>query len=605
MFTRKRWIHLFALIVVGSVVLSACGPTTPQVVKETVVVEKPVVETVVVEKEKVVKETVVVEKVVTAMPEPEVSGPTGTIIISQGNDADNLDPLLHTSHSSLNVYQQMCQALVESDVWTGDPIPVLATDWELVDDYTWRFKIRPDVKFHNGEVMTTEDVAYNFNRILTEEKQRQPTCHKILKKDEETGLGGGATVIDDEWVEIRINQIFPAFLDACVQQIDIVSKKAVEEVGIDEHNQHPICAGPFKFAEWVKDDHLTMEAFEDYWGEPARIKTVIWRPIADSSTRIAALEAGDVDLIVNTPPLDADRFDADPNDGIYMANAFGRRSMYLGINTYLEPFHDVRVRQAVGHAIDKETLVNAVLNGHGRLEGSPLVRENLYSVHIDPWPYDLEKVKALLKEAGWEDTDGDGVAECHGCEGPEGYYKEGDDLVVDFDVPHGRYNMDREVGEAIAGMLGKAGFKVNLMVAEWGSFYQKFLAAGKDPDTGIPGGKTRDKSVNNLYWVGSGKMAAPDDYFNIMWHSTGRAMFYVNPDVDALIDAATGTYSEVERTKLFAELQELVFNSAVQIFIYQQHDLYGVRDRLKFTATPDERIWIHPYAGGEMAEIVK
>lgn len=528
----------------------------------------------------------------------------GEVTVSQATDADILEPLMISVTAAGNVEQQMCQPLIASNPFTADPVPVLATEWERVDDYTWRFKIREGVKFHNGNVMTTEDVAYSYNRVLTEEKNRMYTAKRIMEEDPDTGRGGGATVIDDEWVEVKTNQIYPSFLDGVVSGIKIVNKAHIDEVGFDAHNLAPVCTGPYKFVEWVKDDHITMEAFEDYWGEKPKVKTVIWKPIPDGSTRVAALEAGDTDIIINVPPLEADRFEADQDDGIYMANVFSRRSLYVGINTFLEPFHDVRVRQAVGYAIDKETIISQVLNGHGNLMGSPLVPENYgYDPSVTPWPYDVEKAKELLREAGWYDDNGDGVAECHGCEGPEGYYKEGDDLVIDFDVPHGRYNMDREVGEAIAGMLPAAGFKVNLKIAEWAAFYQIYLAASPDPDTGIPGGKTRDKGCNGLFWLGTGKDATPDGYFITYWHSKGRHFYFEDDEIDSLIDQASSTYDDAERKRLFSELQHKTKESAHMIFVYQQQDLYGVREGVKFTASPDEGIWLHPYTGGKMLEV--
>jgi peptide/nickel transport system substrate-binding protein len=601
MFSTKRWVSLFALLIVGGLILSACGPApTPEVIEK--VVTQVVKETVIVE-----GTPKVVEKVVTATPEPaEPSGASGTVVVSQETDAQNLDPILGTdSHASQNVYHQICEGLVEFHAFTGEAIPVLATEWELVDDYTWHFKIRRGVKFHNGDEMTVEDVAYSFNRILTAPRTNLYTCKQVMQKDEETGLGGGATAIDEDWVEIKLNAIFPAFLDACLSDVDIVNKKVVEEIGLDEHNLHPVCTGPYKFVEWVRDDHLTMEAFEDYWGEPPKVKTIIWKPIPDNAARVAALEAGDTDIVVNVPPLDADRFDEDPNDGIYMSMDFGRRNIYIGVNTFLEPFHDIRVRHAVAYAIDKEAIVNEVLNGHGRLLGSHLVPANQHYLDLAPWPYDLEKAKELLQEAGWEDMDGDGVAECHGCTGPEGFYKEGDELVIDFESPTGRYNMDREVAEAVAGMLAQAGFKVNHRPMEFSAFIQIYNGAKPDPETGEAGGKTRDKGNNGLYLLGSGKRAVPDEYFTKMWHSEGMHYYYENPEMDALIDKATGTYDEEERARLWADVQRMAYDEAFMINLYQQQDLYGVRDRVKFSATRDEYLWLHSNSGGLMVEIVK
>ena len=471
------------------------------------------------------------------------------VVVSQATDADTLHPILISSTNSEMIARLMLEGLYETDPKTGKPIPLVAESYTNPDPKTWEFKLRKGVKFHNGEPVTAQDVAYSYEVAVEDPKTRLSTVKGNVE---------GSEIVDDSTIRIKTKVIYPAFLDNLAQDVRIIPANYTKQVGTDGFNLKPIGTGPYKFVEWIKDDHLTMVRNDDYWGEKPSIKEIVWKPIPDAATRVAALETGQSDLIVHLPPTEAQRLEG--HRELTVSKVPSMRTIYIGMNTGTgkaqtvdEPLKDVKVRQAVQRAIDYDAIIRDVLKGDGLRVASTLVPSNWgFDKDLKPVEYNPEEAKKLLAEAGY----------------PNG-------LTLDFDVPSGRYLLDREVGEAVAGQLAKVGIKTNLQIQEWGAFYDKYLGL-------------KDKG---LFLLGVGKDIYPDGHFFTYYHSKGRGFYFQDPEVDGLIDKSLSTLDENTRLDAFKQLQKMLLDKAHWAYLYQQMDIYGARNRLQFEPTADE--WMH------------
>jgi len=471
------------------------------------------------------------------------------IIVSQATDADTLHPILISSTNSEMIARLMLEGLYETDPTTGKPIPLLAESYSNPDPKTWEFKLRKGVKFHNGEPVTVQDVAYSYEVAVNDPKTRLSTVKGNVE---------GTEIVDEATVRVKTKVIYPAFLDNLAQDVRIVPANYTKQAGTDGFNLKPIGTGPYKFVEWMKDDHLTLVRNDDYWGEKPSIKEIVWKPIPDAATRVAALETGQSDLIVHLPPTEAQRLEG--HRDLKVSKVPSMRTIYIGMNTGTgkaqvvdDPLKDVKVRQAVQRAIDYDAIIRDVLKGDGLRVASTLVPANWgFDKDLKAVEYNPEEAKKLLAEAGY----------------PNG-------LTLDFDVPSGRYLLDREVGEAVAGQLAKVGIKTNLQIQEWGAFYDKYLGL-------------KDKG---LFLLGVGKDIYPDGHFFTYYHSKGRGFYFQDAEVDGLIDKSLSTLDENVRLDAFRQLQKALIDKAHWAYLYQQMDIYGARNRLQFEPTADE--WMH------------
>jgi len=468
------------------------------------------------------------------------------VVVSQATDADTLHFILLSSTNSQMIARLIMEGLYETDPLSGKFIPVLAESYRNPDPKTWEFKLRRGVKFHNGDPVTVQDVAYSYDIAVNDPKSRLSTIKPNIE---------GTEIVDDSTIRIKTKVIYPSFIDNIASSVKIIPANYAKQVGTDGFNLKPIGSGPYKFVEWAKDDHLTLTRNDDYWGDKAKIKEIVWKPIPDAATRVAALETGQSDLIVHLPPTEAQRLQASRDMTIKKVPSM--RTIYIGMNTGTgkaetvdEPLKDVRVRHAIQRAIDYDAIIRDVLKGDGIRVASTLVPANWgFDKDLKPIDYSPDEAKKLLAEAGY----------------PNG-------ITIDFDVPSGRYLLDREVGEAVAGQLAKAGIKTNLAIQEWGAFNDKYLGL-------------KDKGI---YLLGVGKDIYPDGHFFTYYHSKGRGFYFSDPDVDGLIDKALSTLDESVRMDAFKQLQRVLQDKAHWAYLYEQMDIYGFRNRLQFEPTPDE-----------------
>jgi peptide/nickel transport system substrate-binding protein len=467
------------------------------------------------------------------------------ITVAQGVDTESGDAGNLNATPSVNFGMAVYDRLVDRAP-DGSFVPGLATDWASIDDRTWEFNLREDAVFHDGTPVTADDVVFTFERLFTGDYGASNNIVPI----------SGVEKVDDFTVRLTTEEPYAALLARTVFA-HIAPKHYVEQVGDEEFALNPIGSGPFKFVEWSRDERLVVEAFDDYWGGRPVADQIVFRPISENSTRVAALRTGEVDIIVNVPPDVVPEVEGD--DCCVMAPVPSVRVMFVGMNAFTPPLDDPRVRQALNYAVDKKTLMETILSGmaYDHDGKSLLFGPSNFGYKnpgdIDDYEYDPEKARQLLAEAGY----------------PDG-------ITLKFEGPRGRYMQDAELTEAIAGMLAEAGIQTELTISEWGTFWPKTVGGEQE----------------HLWFLGLGNSILDAEYYyNLYLSSEGRG-YYHSPEIDELI-RATGTIMDPdEREEALHQLhKKLVEEEAPWIFLWDQADLYARgADIVGWEPRSDERL---------------
>lgn len=378
---RKAAVFLTVVLVIS--LLSSCAPATPQIVEveKQVVVEKSVVQTVVVEKE--------VEKVVVVTPTPAPAVGGGTLVIASTQDIDNYDPhwnqlIAYEVLIGHNVFNYLTKLGPDMMVY-----PDLAERWDISEEGTeYTFYLRKDAKFHNGRPVTADDVVFSLKRA-----DEQKTIY-ASKLDPVVSL----EAVDAHTVRIVTKAPWAPFLE------DLALIAIIPQEGVDTLSKEPIGSGPFRFVEWVPNDHITLEKNPDYDvpGVPKLDKLII-RVLPDMAVALTNLEAGQVDAVYEVPAADASRFKG--RSDVLFQTPPASNSLFLiemAVNRY-EPLRDARVRRALAMCLDKESIKQNVYFGQGDIQWSPLPKSSWAYIEPAGPAYDPEGAKALLAEAGYPD----------------------------------------------------------------------------------------------------------------------------------------------------------------------------------------------------------
>ncbi|HBY97338.1 MAG TPA: hypothetical protein DEP84_25925 [Chloroflexi bacterium] len=510
---------VLGLTILLSVMLLACSagstPPAPQVVEK--------------------KVTQIVEKQVVVTPTPVPAEPT-TLTLVQGADIQCLNPLVerlsHNANISRHLYDQL--AWLDRDLKIQ---PRLAISWKLIDETTWEVKLREGVTFSNGEPVTAEDVVATFNYAV-----ESPSSVFFSSWDR-------MEVVDDTTVHVITKFSDPIFPHTMTRLF--VFPASVLESDPEALCSQPIGSGPYKLVEWVKGDHMTLEAVKDHYLQP-KIDRVIVRVAPEASTRTNMLIAGEADLIVNVPPDLIPLVESSTNARI--ASVPGIRRIVNIIDTRQEPLNDVRVRQAIAHAVDMDSILKNILGG--RATAAIAARPPLspaFNPDLTPYAYDPDRAKALLAEAGL-------------AEGFE----------LDYHYPTGRWLKDAEVAQAIAGYLEQVGIKVNLQTAEYQTFFGDW-SSGKYSGMTMIGVIDFDgdpASTNRLFLLSSGP-------WSFSW---------TDPTFDELMQRSDKEMDPEARADLFRQMEAIIHEQAIWCCGYDQYEIYGIHKNLHFVPHPAERI---------------
>lgn len=485
------------------------------------------------------------------------SGDGEAIEIAMNELPSSLDPPADWAIASTWIHMNMFDCLVWRNRETAAFEPWLASSWTNVDDSTWRLTLREGVTFHNGEPFTADAVKWTYERIQDASRDEFITFNQWLFIDEITALS-------DYEVEITTVEPDPSFLSkmagtGCGIQAPVAGREMMES---GEYT--PIGTGPYKFVEYVTDDFLVLEANEDYWQGTPDIETITWRSIPENSTRVANLLTGAVDLTVGVPPQDWERINE--NDGTEVQDYLTTRVMLLALRAgpseqnpdWSGLTEDVRIRQAIAAAIDRELLIE-VIDGLGVPTKTRITPPTLGS---DPEMYDTtdgydpERAMALLDEAGYD----------------------GEELTFHSSTS---WLLQREVSEVVAAMLEAVGLNVNLQVLDTTTFREQVYFPYRNEEIYM------DALGNSFF----------DPWIAVLSERSDRRerSGWSGPDadrVDALIREAAVNMDPDARAAQYEEIARIVYDNAVSVPLYQLRDAIGKSSSLDWSAPLDGFLWM-------------
>ncbi|MBV8151751.1 MAG: hypothetical protein JO101_07685 [Candidatus Eremiobacteraeota bacterium] len=468
-----------------------------------------------------------------------------TVVIAQGVDASTLDPIKFSITADTNVQCQMFDPLAKRDA-SGKLAPALATAWKRISPTTWQFKLRRDVRFWNGDPFTSADVKFTVEKIL------DPAYHS----QQDTRVDTVARVeTPDPYTALLVTKKPTPLPPAITRQIFIVDSKYWLAHGDQYMVEHPMGTGAYTFKEWVKDDHVAMDANPAYWGGEPAIKHVVFKPIPDSAARVSALRAGDVDLITNVPFQYALILTGGRNTR--MTSARSDRILYVAFNLRQPgPQNDRAVRQALNYALDVPLLIKSVLGGRAYEDPEPIPPNYFgYDPSIKPYPHDLAKAKTLLAQAGYPDGKG---------------------LNLVLNGPIGRYAGDKDLLQAIAGQLGATGAQVTARPQEWTSYIQQ----------------ANHRALSNLFMLGWGNITFDaDNTLASQLVSSGLTSTYHDADVDRWTEEAKYELDVKKREAIYHRVFRKIHEDAPWLFLFQYEDLYATSKRLDWNARSDEYLY--------------
>ena len=475
--------------------------------------------------------------------------PPNVLVVGQIAEPKSLDPQAVTAVNDFRILMNMYDGLVRYKSGTLEVEPALATSWTISEDGTeYTFKLRDGVKFHDGTDFDAADVEFNFDRMLDEKHPYHHTGPFPLSfffsavEDIEA--------VDASTVRFKLNAPYAPFLSNLAYPTGlIVSPESVKKHDKD-FGRNPSGTGAFKFAEWESNAKVVVTRNADYWDGAPSLEAVVFRPITDGNTRVAEMLSGGLDVMVEIPPDSVAQFNG---NGFKLLEQAGPHLWFLILNAKEGPFADKRVRQAINYAIDKKSLVEQVLQGTAEVASGPTppAFSWAYNENLQPYPYNPEKAKQLLKEAGQENAS------------LTFYVTEGGSGMLD-PVP---------MGTAIQADLAKIGVDVKIETYEWNTFLGKV-------NPGLEG----KADMAEMAWMTNDPDTLP--YLALRtgaWPDKGgfNSGYYSNPEVDKLLEAARQSTDQAERAKLYQQMQEIVYEDAPWAFIANWKQNAATSDAVK------------------------
>jgi len=471
-----------------------------------------------------------------------------------GNDLKTLDPAFATAEREGKMVSLLYDSLIRFDV-DGKVIPSLAKSWETPDDTTIILHLAQNAKFHNGNPFEAKDVKYSFERVLDPEvgSPRTWVFEKVKgAKDFMEGKSDaveGIEIVDEHTVKITLEQPFAPFLSMLgMPAAHIVDKNEIEKYQDQkDYAFNPIGTGPFKFVEYSDGDKFVVEANKDYFAGRPYIDGINYRIIQDESTAVAEFEAGNLDEL-DMPTADIDRLKNNPDYAPYILTSNTFWNFYLGLTFDKEPFNDVRVRKAFCYAIDREAIINTVRRNVGVVSNGPIPPGlDGYREGLKTYPYDLEKAKELLAEAGYSE-----------------------DNPCSFELWHSDSKTNVALLEPIQAMLNQAGFEAKLVAMEWNS-YKAAVRGGEAQAFYLSWGADYPDAENYLYPL----------FHSSMSGGGGNETRYNNPEFDKVIEQAQATSDYNERLKLYQKAEDITIEDAARLWLYLSKEWLLYRPEVK------------------------
>jgi peptide/nickel transport system substrate-binding protein len=444
----------------------------------------------------------------------------GALRLTQPSEAKTLDPHKQGDMVSMNALINMFDTLTMRDQ-DNRLAPRLALSWSNPDPLTWRFQLRPGVRFHNGEPCDAAAVKYSIERVLD-----PATKSPIVELRYVTG----AEVVDPLTVELHTNQPDP-ILPAKVSLFGgvVVPPKYLADVGDAGFAKAPVGTGPFTFVSWQRDQELRMRANREHWNGPPGLSELVFRPMANPASALAALQSDEVDLVTGLTPDAALQLQGFP--GVTIDRFPGIRAYYLSLDTEDTVLADRRVRQALNHAVDVPLLIDAVLDGKAREMPTMIPRESFgFDPSVVPFTRDLDLARRLLAEAGH----------------PDG-----------FDTVLTASSTDGVVAEAISGLLARVNVRARVETLDAGTYSARLTSDNR-------------RALGPIYLAASTGWTL-DGQSNVQSNvrRDRRQSRWTSDEADRLIDGEELSVDPAERQRAFNDLQRLLKEEAPFVYLYQ------------------------------------
>ena len=493
------------------------------------------------------------------------------LTIGLASEPTAMDPHFHNLGPNNAMSTHIFSRLVEMDE-KQNLMPGLATSWEPINDTTWEFKLRKGVKFHDGSPFTADDVVFTYERAPNVEGS--PSSFGTYTK------GKTVNKIDDHTIQIVTERPYP-LMPNDVSTIHIISKKNGSGAKTPDYNsgKAAIGTGPYKFSEYVPGDRIVLVRNEDYFGDKPEWTKVTFKPIKSGPSRVAALLAGDVDIIEGTPTVDIERLKKEPK--VQLSQGVSNRVIYLHMDQFREdspfakgkdgskiknPLLDVRVRKAISKAISRDLIVDRVMEGIA-IKAGQLLPEGFFgrSKSMQPEAYDPEGAKKLLAEAGH----------------PNGF-------KLTIHGPNDRYINDAKIAEAIGQMLTRIGVETEVVTMPRSVYFKRASRGGPD-------GSPEFSFVLVGWGSGTGEPSSPlksllHTYDKSRGFGASNRGRHSDAEVDKLIEDALATVDDAKRADLLAKATELGIGRNQGIIpLHYQVNTWAARKGIKYKARTDER----------------
>jgi peptide/nickel transport system substrate-binding protein len=469
-----------------------------------------------------------------------------TLIFGRGADSFSMDPQNANEIETWRVTKNIYETLVEYDKETTEVIPKLAKEWNVSEDgKTWTFMLQEGVKFHDGTDFNADAVVYNFERMMDTEHPDRYGDFAVYRGMFNGFKGDGSMIdevkaIDENTVEFNLVEPQATFLtNLGMHAFGIISPEAIKKYG-EKINENAVGTGPFIFESWKPNDSVTLVKNNEYWlPEFPKLAKLIYKVIPDNSSRLIALKNGELDIMVSLNPSDLSSIESDKNLQVMLRPPLNVG--YITLNNTKEPFDNVKVRQAISHAINKQGIADAFFNGLAEPVKNMLPSDSwAYNDEIEDYDYDLTKAKKLLSEAGY----------------PDGF-------DVEFSITsNSRIYMQQpsKMAEAIKTDLDKIGVNVKIVTYEWASFLDQLRNA--------------EHTMGLIGWVGDN--GDPDNFLystlsknNAVVGSAQNNQMYMSEEVNELLIKAKAVINQEERTGIYKEAQQIIHEDAPNIPLIQ------------------------------------
>jgi len=462
--------------------------------------------------------------------------PPNVLIVGQIAEPQSLDPQHVSAVNDFRILMNVYDGLVRYKDGTLEVEPALATDWTISDDgLEYTFNLREGVSFHDGSPFNAEAVKFNFERMINE---NHPYHTGTFPLSFYFSAVAGVEAVDESTVTFTLNEPYAPFLSNLAYPAGLIVSKAAVETHGEDFDRNPSGTGAFKFAEWQSNTRVVIERNADYWDGAPPLEAVVYRPITDANTRVAAMLAGEIDVMVEVPPDNVATFSDSADFALY--EEAGPHLWFLILNAKEGVFANKAARQAVNYAVDKQSLVDNVLQGTATVASGPTppAFNWAYNEDLDPYPYDPDKARALLAEAG--------VAE-------------GTSLT--FYVTQGGSGMldPISMGTAIQADLQAVGLDVAIETYEWNTFLGKV-------NPGLEG----KADMAEMAWMTNDPDTLPFLALRTeAWPEQGgfNSGYYSNPEVDELLAKARTSTDQAERAMLYKQMQAIVYEDAPWLFV--------------------------------------